>query len=97
MEGCHLQDAAKGQMNAVPGGIGEDEDELAPGVEADGHKAIVLCLEVLDALQFGRPPEPPLVICPAPTHSQSCSVHKNPTEIGDISSHECPGVAVDPE
>jgi hypothetical protein len=75
MEGCRLRNAAKGRVNAVPGGVGKDEDELAPGVEADGHEAVVLRLEVFDALQFGRPPESPLVICPAPTHSQSCSVH----------------------
>lgn len=57
-----------------PGGVCQDEDKLAPCVQPDGHQAVVLGLEVLDALQLGRTPETPLIVCqhnPHPYNSNS--------------------------
>ena len=66
-----LHEQARGVMITVhnggadtPGGICQDEHKLAPCVQPDGHQAVVLGLEVLDALQFRRTPESPLIVCP---------------------------------
>ena len=47
----------------TPGGVGADEHKLAPGVQLDGHQAVVLGGKVLDALQLGRSAEAPLMVC----------------------------------
>ena len=47
---------------AIPGRVCHDEDELSPGVQLDWHQSIILCLEVLDALQLGGASEASLMV-----------------------------------
>ena len=49
---------------SIRGGVDAEVDEVAPGVEADGHeRGVLLGLKILDALHERRPTEAAVQVC----------------------------------